>query len=256
MNELRVTVDGIGFQVRDHGPDGEAVVFLHFSGANLVMWQRVVPSFAGRYRVILVDLRGHGRSDQLEAGYHMDVMARDVVGVLRQLGVERAHVVGSSLGAEVGLAMAANEPRAVISLACDGALASEYGPYGVWEGTEAEYEDHVARQLERMRSAPPKLSPTVDALVDDGRASLSEIGWWNGHVEAMERYGARRTEDGQYRRSFGKAARLRRCAGISRAGTRPPSPPTIRSRRRCSRRARPPRCGRSRCPDRCSCREK
>ena len=52
-----------------------------------MMWQRVVPYFQDQYRVILVDLRGHGKSDTPEDGYHMDMMAQDVIGVMDHLKI-------------------------------------------------------------------------------------------------------------------------------------------------------------------------
>lgn len=208
MNELRVATNGIELQVRDHQRKGDTVVFLHFSGANLMMWERALPHFIDRYRVLLVDLRGHGKSDAPESGYHMDEMARDVIGVMEELEIRRAHVVGSSMGAEVGLALAANHADRVDSLACDGALYGEYGPYGAWEGTGDGYRDMVAHRLEKMRAAPEPVFPSLEALVEDGRNSLAPLGWWNADVEAMVRYGARRTEDGTWRKSFPKPARL------------------------------------------------
>ncbi len=67
-------------QVSDYGHTGPKLFyFLHFSGANLMMWERVVPFFQDQYRVLLMDLRGHGKSDAPEGGYHMDVMAEDVI---------------------------------------------------------------------------------------------------------------------------------------------------------------------------------
>lgn len=208
MRGMRVRTDRIALQVQEHGRGGDPVVFLHFSGANLMMWQRVVPRFQDRYRVILVDLRGHGRSDAPDTGYHMGEMARDVVDVMGELGIERAHVVGSSLGAEVGLAMAADHPGRVTSLVCDGALYDEGGPCGVWEGSEPEYQEHVARMLEKMRDAPERVFPSVDALVEDSRKALEGTGWWNEHVEAMERYGAREASPGAFVRCFRTPAKL------------------------------------------------
>ena len=169
MNDLRVATNGIELQVRDYEHAGDTVVFLHFSGANLMMWERALPHFIDRYRVLLVDLRGHGKSDAPEWGYHMDEMARDVIGVMRQLGVERAHVVGSSMGAEVGLAMAANHADTVDSLACDGALYGECGLYGAWEGPEDMFRDLISRRLEKMRAVPEPAFPSVDAIVEDSR---------------------------------------------------------------------------------------
>jgi pimeloyl-ACP methyl ester carboxylesterase len=208
MHKVRVKVDQVEFELHDYQHSGEAIVFLHFSGANLMMWSQVVPYFQDQYRLVLPDLRGHGKSDKPDSGYHMDDMARDVFGVMQALAIEHFHVVGSSLGAEVGLSLAANYPDAVTSLVCDGALASEYGPYGTWEGSLDDYEAHVARQLQKMQAAPERVYPSVEALLEFNRASLSEIGWWNDHVEAMERYGAYRLEDGTFTRSFMKPVRI------------------------------------------------
>ncbi len=207
MIDKRVKVSQIELQVREYEHPGEAIIFLHFSGANLMMWSRALPYFIEKYRMLLVDLRGHGKSDAPENGYHMDDMARDVVGMMEMLHLERAHIVGSSLGAEVGLSQAANYPERVISLVCDGALASEYGPYGIWEGSQAEFEEHVTRVLEKMHARPETVYPSVEALVENSRAGLEEIGWWNESVEAMERYSAVKLGEGKYTQAFRKFAR-------------------------------------------------
>jgi pimeloyl-ACP methyl ester carboxylesterase len=137
--DLRVDVGGIELQVREYYRDGEAIIFLHFGDGNLMMWQGVIPNFQNDYRLILVDLRGHGKSDKPKTGYQNDIMAEDVVKIMEHLSLDRAHVIGSSMGAEVGLSMAADHPQKVTSLVCEGALYDEYGPYGIWDGTEAEY---------------------------------------------------------------------------------------------------------------------
>jgi pimeloyl-ACP methyl ester carboxylesterase len=206
MKEIRVKANQIELQIREYEQAGEAIIFLHFSGANLIMWQRIVPYFEDHYRLILVDLRGHGKSDKPETGYHMDEMARDIMGIIHHLKLERVHIVGSSLGAEVGLSLAANYPEKVISLVCDGALSSEYGPYGVWEGSEEDFKEHVKRQLENLRNTPETFFPSVDALVDNRRKALEKIGWWNEYVEAGVRYGAYKIAEGKYSRGFRKHA--------------------------------------------------
>ncbi|OGN93543.1 MAG: hypothetical protein A2Z71_10580 [Chloroflexi bacterium RBG_13_50_21] len=207
MRERRVKTNQIELKVQDYEHYKDAIIFLHFSGANLMMWQRAIPFFMEKYRLILVDLRGHGKSDKPNEGYHMDGMARDVVGVMQELDIEWAHVVGSSLGAEVGLSLAANYPEKVISLVCDGALSSEYGPYGTWEGSKDEFNEYVNNFLEKMRTSPEKIYPSVDALVDKSRESLEAIGWWNEYVEAMERYDAIELEEGKYASAFRKYAK-------------------------------------------------
>jgi 2-succinyl-6-hydroxy-2,4-cyclohexadiene-1-carboxylate synthase len=204
MPDLRLKVNQLELQVCEIPGKGDALIFLHFSGANLMMWSRATPYFQNCYRLILVDLRGHGLSAKPETGYHMDTLADDILGVMETLHIERAHLVGSSLGAEVGLSLAANHPERTLSLVCDGALSSEFGPYSAWEGSHDEYESYVANQLAKLRTSPDTIYPSLDALVEASRKSLSEIGWWNEAVEAMERYGAVQVGEGEYTQSFTK----------------------------------------------------
>ncbi len=208
MRDVRVKTNGIELQVRDHEHDGKAIVFLHYGGANLVMWDLVVPFFKDKYRLILVDLRGHGKSDIPPSGYHIDEMARDVAGIFQPLKLERAHVVGSSLGAEVGLSLAVHFPEKVISLVCDGAASSEFGPYGTWEGSEEAFETHVAAELEKMRKAPEHTFPSFDACIQYRREIFEKYVGWNETIAALVRYDVRQLEDGTFTRSFGKQAQL------------------------------------------------
>ncbi len=206
MKEQIVPVGNVKLQVREHGRGEEAILFLHFSSANLMMWQRVVPYFEDTYRLVLVDLRGHGRSDKPENGYHMDVMAADTAGLMEALGLEQAHILGSSLGAEVGLSLTANYPDKVLSLVCDGASSSEFGPFSTWEGSQAEFEKMAAEEVENLRTTPPRTYPSVQALVDRCREVSQEDGSWNSTVEEMERYGARQLENGSYTKCLRGAA--------------------------------------------------
>ena len=208
MKNICIKTNGIKLQVRDHEHAGDALLFLHFGGANLAMWQRALPYFEKDYRPVLIDLRGHGKSDKPETGNHMDEMARDVAGVLDALQIERAHIVGSSLGAEVGLALAANFPQRVLSLTCDGALADEYGPYGVWEGSKASYREYVTDILEKMRKKPEPVFPSVDAYVAAKREAFAEDGWWNEYFEALFRYDACQIGPGEYTNGWRKHAKV------------------------------------------------
>jgi len=206
MQELRVKVDQIELQIQDYKQEGDAIIFLHFGGANLMMWQQIIPAFQDHYRLILVDLRGHGKSDQPEAGYHIDEIAGDVLGIMQYLELKHAHLVGSSLGAEVGLSLAAAYPEKVISLVCEGALSSEYGLFSTWEGSETDFEKYVASQLEMMRNAPESFYPSVDALVEARRIVFEKYVGWNEFFEAVERYGASKVDEGKYAKSFRKLA--------------------------------------------------
>jgi pimeloyl-ACP methyl ester carboxylesterase len=79
--------------------DGEPLALLHnFTGYGGI-WERVVPRFCDRYRVIVPDLRGHGRSTGTLETIHHRNFAADIVALLDTLAVASAHFVGHSSGA-------------------------------------------------------------------------------------------------------------------------------------------------------------
>ena len=92
------------------------VVFIHGLGGDHTMWLHQVPAFCTRFPTIAVDLRGHGASTRPDRDFSVADMARDVVRLLRALGVERAHLVGLSLGGMVVQQFALDYPLATASL--------------------------------------------------------------------------------------------------------------------------------------------
>ena len=92
------------------------LVFLHGLGGDHTMWQYQVPVFCAHFPTITIDLRGHGESTRLDRDFGIADMALDVVRLLRTLGVERAHLVGLSLGGMVVQQFALDYPLATASL--------------------------------------------------------------------------------------------------------------------------------------------
>src|SRR5262249_39542402 len=83
------------------------------------------PAFAGKVRLVLIDLPGHGRSDRPEVNYTMDLFARAVDAVLRDAGVEKAVLAGHSMGTPVVRQFYRMYPKKTLGLvAVDGALRS------------------------------------------------------------------------------------------------------------------------------------
>lgn len=208
MRDIRIQSGSIGIQVRDYEGEGEPLILLHFGGGNLMMWRRAVPFFQEEFRVIVPDLRGHGKSDKPESGNDIDTMAQDVLIVMDQLGVKKVHLVGSSLGAEVGLALAASYPDRVRSLVCEGALHSEFGPYGTWEGTESEFLEFVEKQIKHALDTPEEVFPSADAYVAEKRRIYQKYGWWNEYVKTAEEYDAYRLPTGEFTSSWRKHSRI------------------------------------------------
>ena len=108
-------VDDVRLYYESEGT-GAPLVFVHGLGSSTRDWYEQIGPFAEHYRVIRVDLRGHGRSDRPEGPYHMATFARDVAVLLRRLDAAPAHVVGLSMGGMVALQLAADAPRLVRSL--------------------------------------------------------------------------------------------------------------------------------------------
>lgn len=98
--------------------DGASTVVLSNSlGATLAMWDRQVPALARRFRVVRYDTRGHGRSPVPLGPYSIDDLVDDLVTLLDRLAIERAHLVGLSLGGMTAMRAAARHPERVDHLA-------------------------------------------------------------------------------------------------------------------------------------------
>src|ERR1700760_2781041 len=96
----RVDVDGVGIEYDVTG-EGPPVVLLHGFPDSGRLWRHQVPALAAAgFQVIVPDLRGYGRSDKPEAvaAYSMSLLAGDVMGVLAELGIGQADIVGHDWG--------------------------------------------------------------------------------------------------------------------------------------------------------------
>ena len=115
----------------DGPPDAPVVVLAGSLGSTLAMWDPQVPALASRFRVIRYDHRGHGLSSAPAGPYELADLAADVLGLLDRLGIERAHVVGLSLGGMVATWLAAHAPERVdrAALLC---TSAQLGPPELW----------------------------------------------------------------------------------------------------------------------------
>jgi pimeloyl-ACP methyl ester carboxylesterase len=107
------SVNGIRlhYQQLGQGPD---VVMIHGITGNLASWHlHIAPALVNEARITTYDLRGHGYSDMPKSGYTTADMASDLGHLLDTLGIERAHIVGHSFGADVALHFAMLHPERV-----------------------------------------------------------------------------------------------------------------------------------------------
>jgi pimeloyl-ACP methyl ester carboxylesterase len=113
-------VDGLRMYYQEHGvPDGPPLVLLHnYTGTGATTWVAQIPAFGARYRLVVPDLRGHGRTVNPAGAAEMNQrrFARDVAALCRAVGLERALFCGASTGAKLLLTLALDEPDLVRAL--------------------------------------------------------------------------------------------------------------------------------------------
>lgn len=128
MDTKMILANGVNLRYLDMPNKGkDAIVFIPCGGGTIGMWNGVISLFKNDFRIIALDMRCHGFSDKPEE-CHLDDMANDVAAVLDKLAIEKAYIIGSSLGAEVALSLAANYPDKVIAMILDGAFYDIVGP--------------------------------------------------------------------------------------------------------------------------------
>jgi 3-oxoadipate enol-lactonase len=149
--------------------DGPVVVLGSSLGATLSMWDGQLP-LAERFRLVRYDHRGHGGSGTPPGPYELADLAGDVLELMDALGIERAHHVGLSLGAMVGMWLAAHAPERVDRLAvlC---TSAQMGPPSLWQ-------ERAAKVLE-AGSTEPIADPVVDRWLTPAFAAA--------HPEARDR---------------------------------------------------------------------
>lgn len=119
--EHRIVVGGAEIHARTAG-SGPPLLLLHGYPQSLWMWHRVAPVLAGRFSVVLADLRGYGRSsapppDQSGATYSKRAMAADQVTLMTALGHERFGVIGHDRGGRVAHRLALDHRDRVVAIA-------------------------------------------------------------------------------------------------------------------------------------------
>jgi pimeloyl-ACP methyl ester carboxylesterase len=123
-------IDSGGEQIyfEDWGASGDAVVLGHGLGGSHAVWYQQVAALSQRYRVITWDQRGFGRSTRSRGQIGPEPAVRDMVRVLDTLGVERAHIVGQSMGGWSALGFTIDHPDRVISLTLADTTAGIFTP--------------------------------------------------------------------------------------------------------------------------------
>jgi len=164
-----------------------AILLLNALGATLSIWERQVPALAEHFVVVRCDMRGHGESPVPPGPYVLDDLVDDCIALLDNLGIQRVHLAGLSLGGMTAMRMAARNPERVDRLAVLSSSA-QLGSAQTWteraatvrtSGTEAVADTVVSRWLtEQRRLADPQTTAALREMVastaPDGYANCCE----------------------------------------------------------------------------------
>src|SRR6056297_886807 len=109
------------------GQEKDWVVFVHGAGGSSSIWFKQIKAYKKHFNVLLVDLRGHGKSKDLMQKYYEDkytfqLISKDILNVLDEAGIEKAHFVGVSLGTIIIRTIGEIDPDRVESLVMSGAV--------------------------------------------------------------------------------------------------------------------------------------
>lgn len=119
--------NGVRLHCVDAGGPGRPVVFLHGAMEHGGTWRRVVEGLGPGFRSIVLDQRGHGRSDKPASGYAREDYVRDLERAVDALGLERFALVGHSTGGLNAWVYAARHPERVSALVIEDMHASRQG---------------------------------------------------------------------------------------------------------------------------------
>ena len=171
------TLDGTRIHYVSQGKGKEALFLIHGWTCNLDNWREQIPVFAERTRVVAIDLPGHGQSEKPKVTYSMDFFARAVDAVMRDAGIERAVLIGHSMGTPVARQFYRKYPSKTLAIVIvDGAL-QPFGDKKTMEGfiaplRGADYKQAGARMFASM--AGPNLSVEARERISNSFANTPQ----------------------------------------------------------------------------------
>jgi 3-oxoadipate enol-lactonase len=108
---MKTKVNGTELYYELHGSEGAPwLIFSHSLACIVRMWDPQIAAFKDRYRILAYDMRGHGQSAAPAGPYTLDMLADDVLALMKELRIQRARYVGLSIGGMIGQHLALKEP--------------------------------------------------------------------------------------------------------------------------------------------------
>jgi pimeloyl-ACP methyl ester carboxylesterase len=147
----KVDVDGLTINYDVQGA-GEPLLLIPYLSADHACYAFQLPAYTEHFSCIAVDLPGTGESDKPPGPYSTETYADQVAAFMGAIGVERAHVAGVSLGAAIGMHLAARHPERVRSLSL----------HSAWHVSDT----YLRTIVEMWRELASSLPTVADAVID------------------------------------------------------------------------------------------
>ncbi|MEX0682786.1 MAG: alpha/beta hydrolase [Dehalococcoidia bacterium] len=188
------TINGVRLSFELHGESGPPLVLVHGYTGDITDWRHQLPAFSPSFRTLIIDLRGHGQSEAPadRSAYSIGHFADEVEALIDEVGIDRYHLLGHSMGGAITQEIALRSPGRLLSLTLhdtsDGFGASFSNPnLAIW----INYRHKVAEEqgmlaVSKLTSpfpAPPYMPAerTAETAVRLSKMSVdSFIGAWHG----------------------------------------------------------------------------
>ena len=138
----KIKANGITMNYEQQGT-GEPLILIPYLSADHACYAFQVSEYAKHFTCISPDLRGTGESDKTDSAYSTEDLADDIAAFMQALGITRAHISGLSLGAGIGMWLAAKHPESVASLS----LHSAWPKTDLYLKSVVESFQHTARGM-------------------------------------------------------------------------------------------------------------
>jgi pimeloyl-ACP methyl ester carboxylesterase len=177
VNSKVAWLDGKKIFYMNYGQGSEALVLIHGWTQNIDAWRDQIPELARRSRLIAIDLPGHGESDKPKTKYSMDYFARAIEAVMRDAKVNRAVLVGHSMGTPVAREFYRKYPDKTLAIVIvDGAL-KPFGDAKMMNGLiEGLRGPNYKQTIQQMFSglSGPSLAPEIKDRISEATANTPQ----------------------------------------------------------------------------------
>ncbi|MBM4351556.1 MAG: alpha/beta hydrolase [Deltaproteobacteria bacterium] len=182
---IKAKGDGIQIQLAIWEGKGRPILCIHGLTANSRFWDCMASALSPQHRVIAMDIRGRGLSDKPNTGYSIERHCRDILALMDDQGLERAVLMGHSLGAFISLVFAAKHPQKVsrLILVDGGGKLSETQMSKVFAG--------IKPSLDRLGKTFPSFKDYVSQM-----KQAPYLQPWNSYMETYFHYEVEKVKGG------------------------------------------------------------